>query len=94
MKRGLARGREISPLRGAEMSRLLGAYLGGGRLPTPDSDRLLATALGNPFYLAELITLLIERGAFLHTGTGQGLAPGSSPGSSEEEHPKKLRVGE
>jgi len=26
-------------------------------LPTPDTDRLLATAQGNPFYLAELVTL-------------------------------------
>ena len=32
-------------------------------LPTPDTDRLLATAQGNPFYLAELVTLLLERGA-------------------------------
>src|SRR3712207_9538219 len=28
-----------------------------------DADRLLATAQGNPFYLAELLTLLMERGA-------------------------------
>jgi class 3 adenylate cyclase len=53
----------LPPLRGADAARLLTAYLGGGRLPQADVDRLLATAQGNPFYLAELVTLLMERGA-------------------------------
>jgi class 3 adenylate cyclase/tetratricopeptide (TPR) repeat protein len=53
----------LPPLRGADAARLLGNYLGGGRLPQPDEDRLLSTAQGNPFYLAELVTLLMERGA-------------------------------
>jgi tetratricopeptide (TPR) repeat protein len=52
----------LPALRGADAARLLGSYLGGGRLATADEDRLLATAQGNPFYLAELVTLLIERG--------------------------------
>ena len=60
--------RPVPPLRGAEMSRLLTAYLRGGRLPAADQDRLLATAQGNPFYLAELVTLLIERGALRQVG--------------------------
>jgi class 3 adenylate cyclase/tetratricopeptide (TPR) repeat protein len=55
----------LPPLRGAEASRLLSAYLGGGRLAAMDTDRLLATAHGNPFYLAELVTMLIERGALI-----------------------------
>lgn len=72
----------LPPLRGADASRLLTSYLGGGKLPQPDADRLLATAQGNPFYLAELVTLLMERGA-LTAGAGRGtsvgwrLAPGS-----------------
>ncbi|MFI7603585.1 adenylate/guanylate cyclase domain-containing protein [Micromonospora sp. NPDC049366] len=72
----------LPPLRGADASRLLTSYLGGGRLPQTDGDRLLATAQGNPFYLAELVTLLMERGA-LTAGPGRGadvgwrLAPGS-----------------
>ncbi|SBT49111.1 adenylate/guanylate cyclase domain-containing protein [Micromonospora auratinigra] len=72
----------LPPLRGADASRLLTTYLGGGRLPQADADRLLATAQGNPFYLAELVTLLMERGA-LTAGPGRGadvgwrLAPGS-----------------
>lgn len=53
----------LPPLRGADAARLLTSYLGGGRLPQADADRLLATAQGNPFYLAELVTLLMERGA-------------------------------
>ena len=53
----------LPALRGADAARLLGYYLGSGRLPQPDEDRLLSTAQGNPFYLAELVTLLMERGA-------------------------------
>ncbi|MEU4420012.1 adenylate/guanylate cyclase domain-containing protein [Actinoplanes sp. NPDC024001] len=52
----------LPPLRGADASRLLTSYLNGGKLPSHDSDRLLATAQGNPFYLAEMVTLLMERG--------------------------------
>ncbi|RKN42759.1 adenylate/guanylate cyclase domain-containing protein [Micromonospora endolithica] len=68
----------LPPLRGADAARLLTSYLGGGRLPQADADRLLATAQGNPFYLAELVTLLMERGA-LTAGGGNSwrLAPGS-----------------
>ncbi|MBO4207444.1 adenylate/guanylate cyclase domain-containing protein [Micromonospora echinofusca] len=53
----------LPPLRGADAARLLTTYLNGGKLPQADADRLLATAQGNPFYLAELVTLLMERGA-------------------------------
>jgi len=55
----------LPPLRGADASRLLTSYLNGGKLPQADADRLLATAQGNPFYLAELATLLMERGALI-----------------------------
>jgi len=67
----------LPPLRGADAARLLTAYLKGGRLPQPDEDRLLATAQGNPFYLAELVTLLIERGALTKSGPQWRLVPGS-----------------
>ncbi|MEV4495108.1 adenylate/guanylate cyclase domain-containing protein [Micromonospora arborensis] len=62
----------LPPLRGADAARLLTSYLGGGKLPPADADRLLATAQGNPFYLAELVTLLIERGA-LTTESARGV---------------------
>jgi class 3 adenylate cyclase/tetratricopeptide (TPR) repeat protein len=74
----------LPALRGADMARLLSAYLGGGRPSPADSDRLLATAQGNPFYLAELVTLLIERGAFTQTSTSPPiwrLADGSLGGA-------------
>jgi class 3 adenylate cyclase/tetratricopeptide (TPR) repeat protein len=72
----------LPPLRGADSARLLGAYLDGGRLAQADEDRLLATAQGNPFYLAELVTLLIERGALTVSPGGRTwrLAPGSLGG--------------
>ncbi|MBM7491391.1 class 3 adenylate cyclase/tetratricopeptide (TPR) repeat protein [Micromonospora luteifusca] len=69
----------LPPLRGADAARLLTSYLGGGKLPPADADRLLATAQGNPFYLAELVTLLIERGALTESAPGVR-APESAPG--------------
>jgi class 3 adenylate cyclase/tetratricopeptide (TPR) repeat protein len=57
----------LPPLRGADASRLLTSYLNGGKLSQADTDRLLATAQGNPFYLAEMVTLLMERGALTPT---------------------------
>ncbi|MDI1465060.1 adenylate/guanylate cyclase domain-containing protein [Catellatospora sp. KI3] len=71
----------LPPLRGADAARLLTAYLKGGRLPQADEDRLLTTAQGNPFYLAELVTLLMERGALTKAGAQRGLpAAPNSPG--------------
>ncbi|GGO13099.1 hypothetical protein GCM10011576_22850 [Micromonospora parathelypteridis] len=68
----------LPPLRGADAARLLTSYLGGGKLPQPDADRLLATAQGNPFYLAELVTLLIERGALTTESTRGALTTESA----------------
>ena len=74
----------LPALRGADAARLLTTYLGGGRLPQADSDRLLITAQGNPFYLSELVVLLQERGALTSTPGEPGpvwrLAPGSLGG--------------
>ena len=70
----------LPPLRGADAGRLLTSYMRGGRLPQADTDRLLSTAQGNPFYLAELVTLLMERGALTPVAGASGtwrLAPGS-----------------
>ncbi|MGW5556199.1 adenylate/guanylate cyclase domain-containing protein [Micromonospora sp. NPDC003944] len=75
----------LPPLRGADAARLLTSYLSGGKLPQADTDRLLATAQGNPFYLAELVTLLIERGA-LTTESARGVrATVERPGSGERD---------
>lgn len=70
----------LSPLRGADAARLLTAFLNGGRLNPADENHLLATAQGNPFYLAELVTLLVERGALTRDRDGWRLAPGSLSG--------------
>jgi tetratricopeptide (TPR) repeat protein len=70
----------LAPLRGADAARLLGAYLGGGRLPQVDEDRLLATAQGNPFYLAELVAMLLERGALTRTDGSAQAPPASATG--------------
>ncbi|MEV4658934.1 adenylate/guanylate cyclase domain-containing protein [Micromonospora sp. NPDC049301] len=67
----------LPPLRGADAARLLTSYLGGGKLPQADADRLLATAQGNPFYLAELVTLLIERGALTTVEPARGVRAAS-----------------
>jgi class 3 adenylate cyclase/tetratricopeptide (TPR) repeat protein len=69
----------LPALRGADAARLLGSYLGGGRLAQADEDRLLATAQGNPFYLAELVTLLIERGALTRAARRAGTDNGDEP---------------
>jgi class 3 adenylate cyclase/tetratricopeptide (TPR) repeat protein len=70
----------LPPLRGADTARLLTSYLGSGRLAQADEDRLLATAQGNAFYLAELVVLLQERGLLTNDGQAWQLAPGSLGG--------------
>lgn len=70
----------LPPLAGADAARLLRAFLGGGRLPKPDEERLLGFAQGNPYYLAELVTLLTEQGLLTHHGDDWKLAAGSLTG--------------
>jgi class 3 adenylate cyclase/tetratricopeptide (TPR) repeat protein len=70
----------LPPLSGAATARLLRSYLSGGTLPQTDENRLLATAQGNPFYLAELVSLLLEQGKLTGGTSGWQLAPGSLAG--------------
>ncbi|MFG1920438.1 AAA family ATPase [Cryptosporangium sp. NPDC048952] len=69
----------LPPLTGAAVSRLLRSYL-GGPLDRADETRLLATAQGNPFYLAELVSLLVEQGRLTGGANGWRLAPGGFRG--------------
>ncbi|SHN03687.1 adenylate/guanylate cyclase domain-containing protein [Cryptosporangium aurantiacum] len=69
----------LPPLTGAAVSRLLRSYL-GGPLDRADETRLLATAQGNPFYLAELVSLLVEQGRLTGGAGGWRLAPGGFAG--------------
>ncbi len=71
---------QLAPLSGAAAARLLRSYLGGGALAAADEHRLLATAQGNPFYLAELVSLLVEQGRLTGGTQGWRLAPGSLDG--------------
>ena len=73
----------LAPLEDSSAERLLRAYLGSSRIEEPVLDALLARAQGNPFFLAELLHLLIDRGALrrdgdrwtLEGGVPEGLLP-------------------
>ncbi len=70
----------LPPLAGADAARLLSEFLGGGRLPKADEERLLGFAQGNPYYLAELVTLLLEQDLLTHSGDRWRMAAGSLTG--------------
>ncbi len=70
----------LPPLTGADAARGVREFLGGGRMPKPDEDRLLGFAQGNPYYLAELVTLLTEQGLLSGEGDTWRLAAGSLTG--------------
>lgn len=67
----------LTPLRGADAARLLSAFCDNGKVDPDDEARLLETAQGNPYYLAELVTLLTERGMLTQREGRWRLAPGS-----------------
>jgi class 3 adenylate cyclase/tetratricopeptide (TPR) repeat protein len=52
----------VTPLDEAASERLLRAYLGGAELDHETRDLVLERAQGNPFFLAELLHLLVDRG--------------------------------
>ena len=54
----------------APAHRLLRAYLGGGELADPLRTAMLSRAQGNPYFLAELLHLLVDRGLLLRDGDG------------------------
>ncbi|MGH8794459.1 MAG: adenylate/guanylate cyclase domain-containing protein, partial [Stackebrandtia sp.] len=70
----------LAPLRGDDAARLLSAFCDNGHVAPDDESRLLATAQGNPYYLAELVTLLTERGMLVERDGLWRLAPGSLTG--------------
>jgi tetratricopeptide (TPR) repeat protein len=53
----------LTPLEDSASERLLRAYLGANDIDEAVRDALLARAQGNPFFLAELLHLLVDRGA-------------------------------
>ena len=58
----------VAPLEDAAMERLLRAYLGGSALGGELRGALLGRAQGNPFFLAELLHLLVDRGVLRRDG--------------------------
>lgn len=60
----------VAPLDEAASERLLRAYLGGADLDPPTREMLLGRAQGNPFFLAELLHLLVDRGLLRRVGDG------------------------
>ncbi|WP_051462712.1 adenylate/guanylate cyclase domain-containing protein [Haloglycomyces albus] len=70
----------LPPLNGSEAARLLTAFLDGGKLPKRDEEKLLGFAQGNPYYLAELITLLTEQDLLVAGDDEWHLAVGSLTG--------------
>jgi class 3 adenylate cyclase/tetratricopeptide (TPR) repeat protein len=60
----------VAPLDDAASERLLRAYLGGEELDESVRQLLLERAQGNPFFLAELLHLLVDRGLLRRVGGG------------------------
>jgi class 3 adenylate cyclase/tetratricopeptide (TPR) repeat protein len=60
----------VAPLDPAASERLLRAYLGGAELDQPTRELLLDRAQGNPFFLAELLHLLVDRDLLRRDGDG------------------------
>jgi class 3 adenylate cyclase/tetratricopeptide (TPR) repeat protein len=60
----------VEPLDYAASERLLVAYLSGAELDAATRDLLLDRAHGNPFFLAELLHLLMDRGLLVRDGEG------------------------
>jgi class 3 adenylate cyclase/tetratricopeptide (TPR) repeat protein len=59
----------LTPLEPSASERLLRAYLGTSEIDEAVRRALLDRAQGNPFFLAELLHLLIDRGVLLRQGT-------------------------
>jgi class 3 adenylate cyclase/tetratricopeptide (TPR) repeat protein len=60
----------VAPLDDPASERLLRAYLGGADLDPDTRDTMLARAQGNPFFLAEMLHLLVDRGLLQRVDDG------------------------
>jgi class 3 adenylate cyclase/tetratricopeptide (TPR) repeat protein len=63
----------LVPLDEAASERLLRAYLDGAEVDDESRDLLLGRAQGNPFFLAELLHLLVDRGLLRREGDNWAL---------------------
>nr|MDQ2982014.1 AAA family ATPase [Actinomycetota bacterium] len=53
----------LTPLSPADAAQLISSLLGEAQVPEDVRERVLASAEGNPFYLEEMLNMLIEEGA-------------------------------
>jgi class 3 adenylate cyclase/tetratricopeptide (TPR) repeat protein len=60
----------VTPLDDTASERLLRAYLSGAELDPATRDMLIERAQGNPFFLGEMLHLLVDRGLLRRSGDG------------------------
>jgi len=58
----------LSPLSPAHSNRLISEALKGSALPTDVRDAVLARAEGNPFFIGEILSMLIDEGSLVQDG--------------------------
>lgn len=69
----------VQALADQETQQLLSAHLGGAQLAVELGQALLGRAQGNPFFLAELVHLLVDRGDLVDTPEGGWELTGQLP---------------
>src|SRR2546430_7567228 len=62
----------LAPLSPADAAHLMSSLLGEVQVPEDVRERVLASAEGNPFYLEEMLNMLIEEGALERQNGGGG----------------------
>ena len=60
----------LAPLSAEDAASLMSSLLGEAQVPAAIQERLLASAEGNPFYLEEMLHMLIEQGALERSNGG------------------------
>lgn len=60
----------LAPLNGERSAELVSSLLGRGSTPESVRERVLASAEGNPFFVEEMLQMLIERGALIQNDGG------------------------
>ena len=65
----------LAPLSAGEATELISSLLGESHVPPDVRERVLASAEGNPFYLEEMLTMLIEEGALERRNGGWSSTP-------------------
>lgn len=75
----------LEPLTSDQGGQLLDDLLGSDPLPGDLRERILARSEGNPFFIEEIVRMLIERGALVRAEEGAGRWQISQPGVEGDE---------